>query len=142
MAGKTSNEWTNRTWKPIVGCAPVNPGCKNCYAMRLAHRRAANPSTPHYHGLTQKVNGKPVWTTCGRVDRQNLPVFPPIPGDLAEWREALGERPDLEPGIHRLADGVATRMDRTAAAGNGVVPLAAALAWRTLKERLSRADDG
>lgn len=55
-------EWTERTWNPIVGCAVVSPGCKNCYAMRSAHRMGANPSTPHYAGMTRVVNDKPVWT--------------------------------------------------------------------------------
>lgn len=55
-------EWTERTWNPIVGCAIVSPGCKNCYAMRAAYRMGANPATPHYEGLTRLVNGKAVWT--------------------------------------------------------------------------------
>ncbi|WP_296166565.1 phage Gp37/Gp68 family protein [uncultured Brevundimonas sp.] len=55
-------EWTERTWNPIVGCAIVSPGCKNCYAMRAAYRMGANPATPHYAGLTRLVNGKAVWT--------------------------------------------------------------------------------
>lgn len=55
-------EWTGLTWNPIVGCAIVSPGCKNCYAMRDAWRKGFNPATPQYHGLTRKVNGHPVWT--------------------------------------------------------------------------------
>lgn len=55
-------------------------------------------------------------------------IFPPLPGAFAEWGTILADRPDLKPGIQRLDDGLATRMDRTAAAGNGVVPLAAARA--------------
>ncbi len=55
-------EWTERSWNPIVGCAIVSPGCKNCYAMRTAHRLGRNPATPVYAGLTHQVNGKAVWT--------------------------------------------------------------------------------
>lgn len=69
---------------------------------------------------------------CGGLAGGELPLFPPEPGCLAEWRETLRARPDLEPGIQRLADGVATRLDRSAAAGNGVVPLAAASAFIAL----------
>ncbi|ETW11092.1 Gp37Gp68 family protein [Roseivivax marinus] len=55
-------EWTERTWNPIAGCSVVSPGCTNCYAMRQAHRLAANPSTPHYAGTTEMSRGGPVWT--------------------------------------------------------------------------------
>lgn len=57
----TNISWTTETWNPIVGCSIVSKGCTNCYAMRMAHRLGANPKTPHYRGLTMKVNGNPVW---------------------------------------------------------------------------------
>lgn len=31
-------EWTHATWNPVTGCTKVSPGCKYCYAERLAHR--------------------------------------------------------------------------------------------------------
>jgi protein gp37 len=34
-------EWTDATWNPITGCTKVSPGCKNCYAERLAMRLQA-----------------------------------------------------------------------------------------------------
>jgi len=37
--GKTSIEWTDASWNPIVGCTEVSPGCANCYAARLAATR-------------------------------------------------------------------------------------------------------
>jgi protein gp37 len=33
-------EWTEKTWNPVVGCTKVSPGCKNCYAERMAGRLA------------------------------------------------------------------------------------------------------
>lgn len=33
MADGTGIEWTDATWNPVVGCAKVSAGCKNCYAM-------------------------------------------------------------------------------------------------------------
>jgi protein gp37 len=36
MGDKTAIEWTNATWNPATGCTKVSPGCKNCYAERLA----------------------------------------------------------------------------------------------------------
>ena len=46
MASQSKIEWTNSTWNPITGCNKVSPGCKNCYAERMAHRLQAmgNPS--------------------------------------------------------------------------------------------------
>ncbi|GAB5387046.1 MAG: phage Gp37/Gp68 family protein [Alphaproteobacteria bacterium] len=58
----TKIEWTDATWNPVVGCSIISRGCKNCYAMHLAHRHASNPSMPHYKGTTYRVNGKTVWT--------------------------------------------------------------------------------
>ena len=34
----TSIEWTDKTWNPTTGCNKVSPGCKNCYAERIANR--------------------------------------------------------------------------------------------------------
>ncbi len=31
-------EWTNATWNPVTGCTKVSPGCKHCYAERMAYR--------------------------------------------------------------------------------------------------------
>ena len=39
---------------------------------------------------------------------------------------------EIEPNISRVADGVAARVDRLKAIGNGQVPLCAATAWRLL----------
>ena len=42
----------------------------------------------------------------------------------------------VEPNVGRVAHGLADRVDRLKAIGNGQVPLCAATAWRLLKERL------
>lgn len=72
----------------------------------------------------------------GGLETEAPGLFPPMPGDLAEWGETLRRHPHLEPGIQRLDDGLAPWLDRSSAAGNGVVPLAAARAWRSLKAEL------
>ena len=41
-----------------------------------------------------------------------------------------------EPNVDRVADGVAARVDRLKAIGNGQVPLCAATAWNILKGRI------
>jgi protein gp37 len=34
----TSIQWTERTWNPVTGCTKISPGCKHCYAERIADR--------------------------------------------------------------------------------------------------------
>ncbi len=38
MGAKSDIEWTDATWNPVTGCTKISPGCKNCYAERLALR--------------------------------------------------------------------------------------------------------
>ena len=38
MSAKSSIEWTEATWNPTTGCTKVSPGCKNCYAEKMAKR--------------------------------------------------------------------------------------------------------
>jgi protein gp37 len=38
MADTSHIEWTDATWNPVTGCTKISPGCKHCYAERLAHR--------------------------------------------------------------------------------------------------------
>jgi protein gp37 len=38
MGSNSAIEWTDATWNPVTGCTKVSPGCKNCYAERLALR--------------------------------------------------------------------------------------------------------
>ena len=61
MSDQSGIEWTDATWNPVTGCTKVSPGCKNCYAERLAARLLAmgNPRygngfavTPHPDQLT------------------------------------------------------------------------------------------
>ena len=35
---KSKIEWTDSTWSPVTGCTKVSPGCKFCYAERVAKR--------------------------------------------------------------------------------------------------------
>lgn len=39
--GPSKIEWTESTWNPITGCSKISPGCKNCYAEKLALRLKA-----------------------------------------------------------------------------------------------------
>lgn len=74
MGDKTGIQWTGRTWNPVVGCSVISPGCKNCYAMKTAHRlaRMGGKTGEKYQGLTEVVNGKPVWNGTVRPYRPQL----------------------------------------------------------------------
>ncbi|PKP84780.1 MAG: DNA cytosine methyltransferase [Alphaproteobacteria bacterium HGW-Alphaproteobacteria-2] len=62
--------------------------------------------------------------------------WPPGPDDAAAWDRYLRTAPNAEPSIRRGADGLAHRVDRLRLCGNGVVPLVAAHALRTLAAQL------
>lgn len=70
--------------------------------------------------------------------RSGLPAFAPDPSD-PRWPTIIAAAPSLEPAVCRMADGMAGRIERLRHCGNGVVPLAAALAWVRLHGLL--ADD-
>lgn len=38
---KSAIEWTGSTWNPVTGCTKISPGCKHCYAERMAKRLKA-----------------------------------------------------------------------------------------------------
>ncbi|MDR3627208.1 MAG: phage Gp37/Gp68 family protein [Ignavibacteriaceae bacterium] len=51
MALKSSIEWTESTWNPITGCNKISPGCKFCYAERMAKRLKAMGSANYKDGF-------------------------------------------------------------------------------------------
>jgi protein gp37 len=38
LMAQSSIEWTESTWNPLTGCTKISPGCKFCYAERMARR--------------------------------------------------------------------------------------------------------
>lgn len=70
-----------------------------------------------------------------RAEKSWTDGYWPPPPDAVEWREVVNERPDLEPAIRRVADGLAYRLDRLRLTGNGVVPAQAAETLRQLDYR-------
>ncbi len=51
MATKSSIEWTGSTWNPVTGCTKISPGCKRCYAERLALRLQAMGQQNYANGF-------------------------------------------------------------------------------------------
>ncbi len=51
MAESSHIEWTDATWNPVTGCSKISPGCKHCYAERLAHRLHAMGQKNYRNGF-------------------------------------------------------------------------------------------
>jgi protein gp37 len=51
MARISPIEWTESTWNPVTGCNKISPGCKNCYAERLAKRLKAMGQANYRNGF-------------------------------------------------------------------------------------------
>lgn len=51
MASNSAIEWTEATWNPVTGCDKVSPGCKHCYAERLAGRLQAMGQANYRNGF-------------------------------------------------------------------------------------------
>lgn len=51
MAVGSSIEWTESTWNPLTGCTKLSPGCKHCYAERMALRLQAMGQPNYVNGF-------------------------------------------------------------------------------------------
>ena len=48
---RSSIEWTESTWNPLTGCTKISPGCKHCYAERMAIRLQAMGQPNYRNGF-------------------------------------------------------------------------------------------
>ena len=51
MSGISKIEWTEATWNPVTGCTKISPGCKFCYADRMAKRLQAMGQPRYRNGF-------------------------------------------------------------------------------------------
>jgi protein gp37 len=51
MAANSAIEWTESTWNPLTGCTKISPGCKHCYAERMALRLKAMGQPNYANGF-------------------------------------------------------------------------------------------
>ena len=51
MAQGSDIEWTESTWNPVTGCTKISPGCKRCYAKRMAERLRAMGQANYANGF-------------------------------------------------------------------------------------------
>lgn len=141
--------WLDQSWLPegIVGnCAamadtprqrdqrtsghvPETDGGSNGQCLRIPDNTGDDLANSLKSGLEgfpwheETGNGSDI--ACGN----SFPAWPPGPRNIEAW----GSIPvPFKPAVHRMADGMADRVDRIRLCGNGVVPLAAAYAFRTL----------
>jgi protein gp37 len=49
-------EWTESTWNPLTGCTKVSPGCKHCYAERMARRLQAMGQPNYRNGFKLTIH--------------------------------------------------------------------------------------
>lgn len=88
---QTPIEWTDETWNPTRGCSPVSPGCKNCYAERIAARFSGTYVTINGHeapldpvgkfaGFAKQTKDGPKWT--GKVELIESKLLEPL-----HWRK-------------------------------------------------------
>lgn len=71
-----------KTWNPVRGCSRVSEGCRECYAMKFAHRfsNEVNGKPAPYQGLTTIRRGKVDWTGFARLHPEML-------GEPLTWRK-------------------------------------------------------
>ena len=75
MAGKTNIEWTEQSWNPLAGCTVLTPGCRKCYAMKMA-ARLEKMGQSLYAGLTEPSKAGPVWTGVMRQASDDVLLSP------------------------------------------------------------------
>src|SRR5258708_2638063 len=51
MATNSPIEWTGATWNPVTGCSKISPGCKHCYAEKMASRLEAMGQANYRNGF-------------------------------------------------------------------------------------------
>ncbi len=102
--------------------------CQWCKQQRSGSRKSETTAGSYDNKLGNAANtGLERYCQCQCSDQ--LLAWPPSPSDYEGWNRVPNH---LKPALHRMADGMADRVDRIRACGNGVVPLVAAYAWRTL----------
>lgn len=56
MATHSGIEWTESTWNPLTGCNKISPGCKHCYAERMAIRLKAIGHPNYVNGFELTIH--------------------------------------------------------------------------------------
>lgn len=112
---------------------PAESGCKVCIPSKARSIGSASAETPNEPG--SRGANVPHAHEAGREEqRQQKSTGAKHPAvECGMWWQS-------EPDVGRVADGVAHRVDRLAALGNGQVPIVAATAFRILYKELTGKD--
>jgi len=129
-----TREDNNRIWEGFSGVG----GRKNTENAEVVARWYDNISHPKHIGTGRRkqqqesVKEKITNTSSKNVERQRSITI----GTKSEFGNISDESWwQSEPNVGRVADGVAARVDRLKAIGNGQVPLCAATAWNLLSRK-------
>ena len=73
MGVNSAIEWTEATWNPVTGCTKISPGCKHCYAERMAKRLQAMGQAQLSERLPRHPAGCICWTCrCAGGSRRRI----------------------------------------------------------------------
>lgn len=56
VGDRSKIEWTETTWNPVTGCSKISPGCRHCYAERMAARLRAMGCPRYRYGFQVTVH--------------------------------------------------------------------------------------
>lgn len=123
MEREAQSEFGNDCGTKVVANANSTHGEGNQRTKRTQQEHANSDGTSELANTQDKRN---VWRLWGLGATQSQ--------DNDRGSQSYGRREwwQVEPNVGRVADGVAARVDRLKAIGNGQVPLCAATAWRIL----------
>jgi DNA (cytosine-5)-methyltransferase 1 len=99
-------------------------------------QQSLNPSGEKVHNESSGICSEvPKQEYVGNTESPRLTPCAERQGQRQSWGASIGSSQwwETEPNVDRVVDGLASRVDRLKAIGNGQVPLCAATAWRILK---------
>ena len=122
---KTQSEFGNNCGSKVMAYTDSTHGKRNKCAERTQEKHANINSTSE---LAHPKNQRNVWGQwcMGFIEQEHNNRRSQTNGRRQWWQ--------TEPNVGRVVDGVAARVDRLKAIGNGQVPLCAATAWRLLND--------
>jgi DNA (cytosine-5)-methyltransferase 1 len=125
MGRKEESEFGNGGWEKTLAYANSTYGERNQCAERT---QAQHPNFDSSGKLADSQDKGDVWRqwVMGFAEQKHDSRRSPTDGCGQWWKS--------EPNVGRVVDGVAARVDRLKAIGNGQVPLCAATAWNLLND--------
>jgi len=104
---------------------------------RRKPQQPLNPGGEKIHNESSGICSEvPKSKYVGNTESPRLTPCAKRQGQRQSWGASIGSAQwwETEPNVDRVVDGLASRVDRLKAIGNGQVPLCAATAWRLLSK--------